>query len=95
MNTSIIGQTIHDQINALDFWARARWGVKQMLLLEDGLQLNLSRGGRRILMHLAPSDTYTIQLYKFNAKTFDCPMLAEMENVYAESLVEVIESLLK
>ncbi len=35
-----IASTIIAQINALDFWARARWGVKEALATEAGVQFN-------------------------------------------------------
>ncbi len=91
------GQIILQQINALDFFARARWGVKfpkdhGLLLIDNGLQMNCARN-LKIQVILDPSDTYTVKFLRYSPKTFECKTLAEMSDVYAESLVQVIDGM--
>ncbi len=95
-----IAATILAQINAGDFWARARWGVKQMVATEHtpqgagrpqpGLLLNCTRG-IKILVTLAPSDTYTVELGRLGRETFDLRVEGRAEDVYAEDLARAID----
>ena len=97
MNTSTatetlnIAQTILDQINASDFWARARWGVKQSLATETGLQMNCTKG-IKIIVTLDPSDTYSIQVGRLVRK-FDWSVKGEAEGIDADNLTRMIDGL--
>lgn len=98
--TNTIGQTILEQINASDFWARARWGVKQMLTLGadadhlGGLMLNCTKG-IKIIVTLDPSDTYIVQVGRMGrgAQRFDFVVKGEASDVYADNLVAIIDGL--
>jgi len=73
-----IANTIIAQINAGDFWARARWGVRVMIATERAYGEGLGRDGAsvvvrpglmlccnrgiKIIVTLDPSDTYSIEL---------------------------------
>lgn len=89
-----IGQTILAQINASDFWARARWGVKQMLTMENGLMLNCTKG-IKIIVTLDPTDTYTVQVGRMGrgAARFDFVVKGEMSDVYCDVLVQITDRL--
>jgi hypothetical protein len=79
----------------LDFWARARWGVKEMILLcgrEDstvGVQFNCNRRVK-IRIVLDASDTYSIEIGRMKGR-FDYIKHYEISDIYAEQLVEVID----
>lgn len=89
-----IGQTILDQINASDFWARARWGVKEKLAITNGLQMNCTKG-IKIIVTLDPSDTYTVKVGRMGrgAARFDFVVKGEASDVYVDSLVQITDSL--
>lgn len=85
-----IAKTILNQINAADFWARARWGVKHAQGMERGLWLECTRGNK-ILVTLDPSDTYTIEVGK--VRSFAFVAKDTMSDVYADTLVQAIDHL--
>lgn len=98
-----VANTILAQINALDFWARARWGVQMTLGGENELRLILARGVK-IIITLTPADTYTVAMFKppcrktrkaiAAGKDVYTPVLvSEVEHVYADTLVRVIEKM--
>lgn len=87
-----IARTILNQINALDFWARARWGWKQSLALGPdvaGIQFNCTKG-IKIRVVLDASDTYSIEIGRLRGATYR--KHAELSDVYAEDLVRIIDS---
>src|SRR4051812_47451723 len=87
-----IARTIINQINALDFWARARWGVKQMLALGPdtvGVQFNCTKG-IKIRIVLDASDTYSVEIGRLRGASYT--KKDEASDVYADSLVRVIDS---
>lgn len=91
MNTSTeIATEIVNQINRLDFFARARWGVKMMLTDGNTLQLEASRS-RKIRITLDASDTYTIEIGKYVRRTFTYSVLQTESGIYADQLVRVID----
>lgn len=85
-----VATTIIEQINATDRWARARWGVKQVLALgpdTKGAQLNCTKG-IRILVTLE-NDTYTVVIGRVRGLNYK--QHYEMSDVYADVLVQVID----
>ncbi len=40
---------------------------------------------------LLPSDTYKFELFRFNRRTLDCPMVYELEGIYEDALVRIFE----
>jgi hypothetical protein len=87
-----VPQIILSQINALDFWARARWGVKQSLADGNTLHMNCTRGNK-ILITLDASDTYTVKIGKVSRSTFEFRTIEECSDIYAEDLVRITDSL--
>ena len=88
-----VAETTFNQINALDFWARARWGVKKAI--NDGITLRLQCArGRRILVTLDEgSDTYTITM-GYVTKDFRFVELGQEGETYAEDLVKTIDRMI-
>lgn len=96
-----IAKTILAQINASGFFVRAELGVREMLDLGDGLQLNCARG-KRALVRLSPDDTYTVEIgvyhpvrvnrktYAVTGGTYEVKKTVSM--VYVENLVDVLRS---
>lgn len=87
-----IAQTIINQINALDFWARARWGWKESLALGPdtvGVQFNCTKR-IKIRIVLDSSDTYSIEIGRLKGR-FDYVKHAELSDIYAEDLVRIID----
>lgn len=95
-----VANTILAQIRKADFWAMARWGVSAKLAGPDSLRLVLAPSVK-IVITLTPADTYTVALYKTPRKTRAAMLagnifpakIAEMEGVYFDSLVTVIDGM--
>jgi hypothetical protein len=84
-----IASEILRQVNALDFWARARWGVKEKIATTRGLRFNCNKR-IRISIVLDASDTYSIEIGRLKGK-FSYVKHAELSDVYAEDLVRIID----
>jgi hypothetical protein len=87
-----IARTIIQQINALDFWARARWGWKESLALGPdtvGVQFNCNKK-IKIRIVLDASDTYSIEIGRLKGR-FDYVKHVELSDIYAEDLVRIID----
>ncbi len=84
-------ETILSQIQATDCWAQARWGVKQKLATDNGVQLNCTKR-IKIIVSLASDDTYSVQVGRMSGR-FDFNVKGEMSMVHADQLVRVIDSL--
>ena len=95
-----IARTILRQIHGTDFWAQARWGVKEKLAIHGeapargGLMLNCTKG-IKIIVTLDPSDTYTVKVGRMGrgAKRFDFETKGEASDVYGDSLVRITDAL--
>ena len=89
MNAPIVAQTIADQIGRVAF---VMMGAKNLLGSEDHLQFQIrgSKKVNRIVVKLEPSDTYTVKFYTGSA--LKIRQVAEVSDVYADSLRRVIES---
>lgn len=97
-----VAKTILAQINGLDFWARARWGVKQALALgsagaaglagldKPGIQFNCNKG-IKIRIILDRSDTYSIEIGRLRGMNYS--KKDEASDVYAEDLVRIIDGM--
>jgi hypothetical protein len=94
-----IAQTILDQIKGSPLVINgrptpilsnlARWGVKQKLAWgETGLLLVCTKG-IHVCIVLDPTDTYTVSIGKAHARA----VKEKIDDVYAESLAETINSL--
>lgn len=89
-----IATIIFQQIVSLDKLAFFSWGGHNLIKSENALQFSCS--GRNILSHgaikitLTPNDTYIIELFR----TDSFEKLAEANDVYWDSLVEIIDAML-
>lgn len=65
----------------------------QCLAIQNGLQVNFkgSRKANKLQIILMADDTYTVRFFKYNRRTFDCPMVEEWEGMYWDMLKENIE----
>lgn len=65
----------------------------QCLAIENGLQINFkgSRKANKVQIVLNADDTYTMTFFKFNRRTFDCPVVAELEGMYFDMLRSYFE----
>lgn len=63
----------------------------QCLAIENGLQINFkgSRKANKVQIVLNGKDLYDVTFYKFNRKTFDCPVVVEYNDVYADMLFNI------
>jgi hypothetical protein len=89
-----IAKEILSQINATDFWARARWGVKEMYHSEDTLHMVLGRGRGKVMVKLEPCDTYTVTFGRVRRGSFEWVELGKASDIYFDNLVEVIDGML-
>lgn len=88
-----IARTIIQQINAPDFWARARWGVKAALALGPdtvGVQFNCTKG-IKIRIVLDTSDTYSIEIGRLRGATYK--KADEASDVYEDALVRFVDAM--
>lgn len=85
-----IAQEILNQLGGNRFIAMT--GAKNLLNGGTYLQFDLGRG-KKVRVNLDPSDTYTVTLYKWNARALECKTVAERSDVYAENLREVFTDL--
>lgn len=93
--TTTPAETSLAQINALDSWARARWGVRGIYTVDAGRTLQLDCGrGRKVLVTLdAATDTYTVRGFRL---TRSCEIHDEsLDGVHAEDLIRSIEAVQK
>lgn len=96
MNTTAnkleVAETIRAQLGPGCF---ALLGASQLVGDENALQFSIKgcKKGNKLRIVLDPSDTYTVELWKFNRKTFECDKVSECSDVYADSLHRTIESL--
>jgi len=90
MNTT--AQTIADQIGCRAF---AMIGAKDLLDCGDTLQFKIgtnAKGVAAVRVTLTPDDTYTMTFYgRLNRKTFEQPVKAEVDGIYADSLRTTIK----
>jgi hypothetical protein len=93
------------QINAIDFWARARWGVTRLFNTDAGYTLEMHAArGLRIAVTLETTDVYTVNVTrvtmpKFNRRTGQMSdhkvvCIGEQSDCYVTDLVRVIDRLL-
>lgn len=86
MSDNSVAVEILRQIDAIDPWARARWGAKRMAYSDDSLSIAVSRA--TIHVRLEPSDTYTVEMYRGGRK------VRATDDVYCDALVDAIDGVL-
>jgi hypothetical protein len=87
-----LAQTIINQMGGTGRLS-AMIGANNFVTTENGVQFSFkgSRKANRCTVTLDASDTYTMKLYKVNARTFDFSMTAEHEDLYWDMLKPVFE----
>jgi hypothetical protein len=88
MNSMQVAETIKDQIGRQ---ALFMLGAHQLVGDADLLQFGIKGCPKinKIVVRLEPSDTYTVQFWKVGRGAF--VQVAEVDNVYADSLRATIE----
>lgn len=90
MDNLQVAQTILDQMNTTFGKVKAMVSG-QCLLIENGLQINFkgSRKANKVQITLNNNDLYDIKFFKFNNRTYDCPLVIEYNDVYCDMLSEL------
>jgi len=92
-----IGQTIISQINEIDFWARARWGVtggtgRRPIKIENGVKFKtcgIVKWKGWVSITLNGMDTYDISFFRIRAGEIRVDKV--VNNVYNDQLVTIID----
>ena len=89
---------LYNQIQTLDFWAFARWGVKSYVYDNEKYQLWLLVKGQHkqskiIVAYDLGRDTYNIE-YARTTRNHQWEQLKYVEDVYAEDLVQIIDDMM-
>jgi len=92
-----IAKTILSQIKAIDFWALAAWGAKDLVSMSDGLKFKSSGmvgwKGQVHVKYNEGTDLYDIEFFRIRgAKVFVDDFI---EGVFVEDLVNVIDAQVK
>ncbi|MGF9891301.1 hypothetical protein ABEX78_21815 [Priestia megaterium] len=107
MNTTIekksleIANEIRNQIRQIDIWALAAWGAtdisKHYRAVENGLAFKIStpryQRGAWVKVVLNAMDTYNIEVVRTIGA--ERKVLSNIDDIYAEQLVEAIDSLIE
>ncbi len=66
-------------------------GAKDFVYDTNCLQFGFkgSRKANKCKIILNANDTYTVQFYKLKMKTFECPMVYEVKEIYNDSLTGI------
>lgn len=91
-----IAKTILEQIRAIDGRAMWAWGAKDIVNTGAGLQFKvggLAKFKGHIHIKLNASDLYDIEFYKI--RKGDIKVTNKFDDVYAEDLVNVIDSVVQ
>jgi len=71
-------------------------GARDFVQDNDGRTIQFgfkgSRKANKVRITLEASDTYTVEFFKYNRRTFECPIVASFEDVHADMLRDVFES---
>lgn len=96
-----IANEIRNQIRQIDIWALAAWGAtdvsKHYWAVENGLAFKIStpkyQRGAWVEIVLNAMDTYDIEVLRIIGT--ERKVLGNLNDIYAEQLVEVIDSLIE
>lgn len=95
MSNPEVAKTIMSQINTLDRWAFGAWGARQFVYGDNFIQFKCSgtkikRGGIATIELDYGKDLYNIKLQR--VYNFEVTTLNEIEGIYADQLVEILDS---
>lgn len=89
-----VAQTILSQIKTIDPRATWAWGAKELVNMGDGLKFKSSGMVKTkcyvYIKYNEGTDLYDIQFYKL--RNFEIKTIKNVTDVYAEDLVNVIDS---
>lgn len=87
MNNTV-ASTIRSQLGV----ALAMLGANSLVALPNGLQFGIKgcKTVNKIVITLEPTDVYTVAFWRINARKFDMVQVAEVGEVYADSLHSTI-----
>lgn len=91
MTNQTAGRTILQQIGGAGrVWAMLGGKVA---IIDNGLQIDFKgcRKANKVQIKLQADDTYSMTFYKFNRRTFDCPVVGERNGVFAGNLTTQFE----
>lgn len=81
-------QTILAQLGGNRFSAMT--GAKNFVGGDDMLQFDLGRGAKnkanKVRVTLTTADLYRLDFYRYNGRTFECPVVDTVDGVFAEDL---------
>lgn len=63
-----------------------RVGARNILNLGDGIQMDVSRGGRKVIVKLAADDTYTVERVRIIRRTLAVTSEAFVSGVYGHAV---------
>lgn len=89
-----IAKTILSQIKTLDFWAMGAWGAKELVAMNDGLKFKTT-GMVKWKGYVHVKYNYGTDLYDidfFRIRSAQIKMDKQVEGVFVEDLVEIINS---
>ena len=71
-------------------------GAKNFVGLDGGVQFSIGSGAKgrinKVVIKLDPSDTYTVEFWRVNTRTYEMVKVDETSNVYNDSLMNVFEA---
>jgi len=90
-----IAETVLAQIKHFDHWFLGAVAAHGFIAVERGLQFFVSganRKVRKVQVILNGLDLYDVKFYgKLDKRTMDVPLVHEVENVFVEDLVQVLD----
>ena len=90
---SNVATTIAQQLGGTNKLS-AMIGANGFVASEDSLKFSFKgcRKGNMLRVTLNADDTYTVEMFKYNRRTFECPCVKSLSGVYADMLTSVFES---
>lgn len=87
-----IAQTIIQQMGGMGRLV-AMIGARDFVAIDQGLQFGFKgcRKANKCQITLTHDDTYTLALFKFNNRTWDCPEVFRIDGAYWDMLKPVFE----
>lgn len=70
-----------------------RCGARNFVSLGDGVQFDVSRGNRKVIVKLAADDTFTVERVRLVRRTLVCTSEQFVEGIFADQLAHVVADL--
>ena len=93
-NNQQIAQVIAQQLGGSVRKIALMVGARDFVAIENGLQFSFRscRKANKVRITLNSMDTYDVEFFKYNRRTFECPMVHEVSGAYCDMLTDVFES---